>query len=131
MGLIITPIYAALLGLVFVILSLRTMRIRRKNKIAVGDGSNSQLQRAMRVHANFAEYTPIAIILVGFVESLKYSPIIIHILLSTFLLGRIVHAYGMSRINEDFRFRVFGMVMTFNLITVSSALIIFNSAKQI
>ena len=130
MGLIITPIYAALLGLVFVVLSLRTIRIRRKNKIAVGDGS-SQLQRAMRVHANFAEYTPIAIILVGFVESLKYNTIIIHILLSTFLLGRIVHAYGMSRINEDFRFRVFGMIMTFNLITVSSALIIFKSLMGI
>ena len=126
MGLIITPIYAALLGLVFVVLSLRIIRIRRKNKIAVGDGSHSQLQRAMRVHANFAEYTPIAIILVGFVESLKYNAIIIHILLSTFLLGRLVHAYGMSKLNEDFRFRVFGMVMTFNLITVSSTLIIFN-----
>jgi uncharacterized membrane protein YecN with MAPEG domain len=85
----------------------------------------------MRVHANFAEYTPIAIILVGFVENLKYNTIIIHILLSTFLLGRIVHAYGMSRINEDFRFRVFGMIMTFNLITVSSALIIFNSLMGI
>lgn len=126
MGLLITPIYAALLGLIFVVLSIKTIIIRRKNKVAVGDGNNPQLQRAMRVHANFAEYTPIAIILVGFVESLKYNEIIVHILLSLFLLGRIIHAYGLSKIDEDFRFRVFGMVMTFNVITIASGLIIFN-----
>ena len=126
MELLITPIYAALLGLIFVVLSIKTIIIRRKNKVAVGDGNNPQLQRAMRVHANFAEYTPIAIILVGFVESLKYNEIIVHILLSLFLLGRIIHAYGLSKIDEDFRFRVFGMVLTFNVITVASGLIIFN-----
>ena len=126
MGLLITPIYAALLSLIFVVLSIKTIIIRRKNKVAVGDGNNPQLQRAMRVHANFAEYTPIAIILVGFVESLKYNEIIVHILLSLFLLGRIIHAYGLSKIDEDFRFRVFGMVLTFNVITIASGLIIFN-----
>ena len=126
MGLLITPIYAALLGLIFVVLSIKTIIIRRKNKVAVGDGNKPQLQRAMRVHANFAEYTPIAIILVGFVESLKYNEIIVHILFSVFVLGRIIHAYGLSKIDEDFRFRVFGMVLTFNVITVASGLIIFN-----
>ncbi len=126
MGLFITPIYAALLGLIFVVLSVKTIIIRRKNKVAVGDGNNLLLQRAMRVHANFSEYTPLAIILVGFVESLKYNAIIVHVLLSAFLLGRIIHAYGLSQIDEDFRFRVFGMILTFNVITISSALIIFN-----
>ena len=126
MGLFITPIYAALLGLIFVVLSIKTIIIRRQNKVAVGDGNNLLLPRAMRVHANFAEYTPIAIILVGFVEGLKYNVIIVHILLTAFLLGRIIHAYGLSKIDEDFRFRVFGMVLTFNVITISSALIIFN-----
>jgi uncharacterized membrane protein YecN with MAPEG domain len=126
MGLFITPIYAAFLGLIFVVLSIKTIIIRRQNKVAVGDGNNLLLQRAIRVHANFAEYTPIAIILVGFVEGLKYNVIIVHILLTAFLLGRIIHAYGLSKIDEDFRFRVFGMVLTFNVITISSALIIFN-----
>ena len=127
MELLITPIYAALLGLIFVVLSIKTIIIRRKNKVAVGDGNKPQLQRAMRVHANFAEYTPIAIILVGFVESLKYNEIIVHILLSLFLLGRIIHAYGLSKIDEDFKFRVSGMLLTFNVIIIASGLIIFNS----
>ena len=127
MGLLITPIYAALLGLIFVVLSIKTIIIRRKSKVAVGDGNNPQLQRAMRVHANFAEYTPIAIILVGFVESLKYNEIIVHTLFSVFVLGRIIHAYGLSKIDEDFRFRVSGMVLTFNVITIASGLIVFNS----
>jgi hypothetical protein len=51
-----TPGYAALLGMIFVILSLRTirLRLRRRHRVAVGDGDNAELRRAMRVHANFA-----------------------------------------------------------------------------
>jgi uncharacterized membrane protein YecN with MAPEG domain len=29
------------------------------------------------------------------------------------LICRISHAYGISQINENFRFRIFGMAMTF------------------
>lgn len=46
----ILPIYAALLVLLFVVLSIRTLRLRRSLKIGVGDGGNPQMLRAMRVH---------------------------------------------------------------------------------
>ena len=55
MNLNITPIYVALLSLIFVYLSIRTIGLRRKNKIAIGDGGNLSLQKATRAHANFAE----------------------------------------------------------------------------
>jgi uncharacterized membrane protein YecN with MAPEG domain len=61
---LITPFYAAFLGLGFVTLSILTLRLRRKFKIALGDGGNKQLLRAIRVHSNFAEYVPLALILI-------------------------------------------------------------------
>ena len=59
----IVPAYAALLALFFVALSIRTLRLRRELRIAVGDGGNPAMLRAMRVHANFAEYVPLGLIL--------------------------------------------------------------------
>ena len=65
----ITGMYAGILALFFVALSVRTLRTRRRNQIAVGDGGNSEMLRAMRVHGNFAEYAPLALLLIALVES--------------------------------------------------------------
>jgi len=64
----VTPLYAALLGLMFIALSIRTIRLRRRYRVAIGDGRKALLQRAMRVNANFAEYVPLALLLIYFVE---------------------------------------------------------------
>jgi sulfate-transporting ATPase len=37
---VIWPLYAALLGILFVLLSVRTLRLRRRLQVAVGDGGN-------------------------------------------------------------------------------------------
>jgi uncharacterized membrane protein YecN with MAPEG domain len=47
--------YAALLALLFIALSVRTLRLRATLRIAIGDGGNERLLRASRVHGNFAE----------------------------------------------------------------------------
>lgn len=124
MALKITPIYAAFLGIVFVFLSAFVIRQRRKNKIAIGDGHNIALQKAIRAHGNFAEYTPFAIILVSFVELLNYHFILINSLMLAFILGRIFHAYGVSQTKEDFRLRVAGMILTTGVISIASLLIL-------
>jgi uncharacterized membrane protein YecN with MAPEG domain len=38
MKLEITPYYAAILALLFIVLSVRTIKTRREHKIAIGDG---------------------------------------------------------------------------------------------
>ena len=119
-----TPIYAAILGLGFVGLSFLTLRLRRQNKIALGDGGNPQLLRAIRVHSNFAEYVPIALILIYMTESIGAPIYLIHFLGISLLVGRLSHAWGVSQENEDFKFRVFGMIATFNAIIVSSLYIL-------
>jgi len=116
----ITPVYTALLALVLVVLSFRVLLMRRKMQIAVGTDGNITLARAIGAHANFIEYVPITLILIYFLESGGAAPLIIHLLCTVLLVGRVIHAYGVSQLNENFVFRVSGMVMTLGvLISVS------------
>jgi uncharacterized membrane protein YecN with MAPEG domain len=121
---LITAIYAAVLGVGFVVLSLLTIRLRRKFKIALGDDKNQQLTRAIRVHSNFAEYVPMSLILIYMNESIGAPVFLIHILGMSLLIGRLAHAWGVSQSEENFKFRIFGMAATFNALIVSSAYIL-------
>ncbi len=120
---IIVPSYAAIFALLFIFLSIRTIRLRRANKIPVGD-NNKVLQKAIRAHANFSEYVPFSLLLLIFVEMMNYSWYLVHLLCIALLIGRISHAYGVSQVEEDYRFRIYGMAMTFTSIGISSFLIL-------
>ena len=109
----ITALYTAALGALFLLLSIRTIRQRRRAQVAVGDGADPGLARAMRAHANFAEYVPLTLLLMLFVESGGAAGVWVHLLGLLLLAGRAVHAWGISQPQEDFRFRVTGMSLTF------------------
>ena len=117
----IVPVYAAILAIVFVVLSVRTVRLRRSLKIAIGDAGNQEMLRAMRVHSNFAEYVPLSLLLIYFVEASGAWTWLTHLLCLVLLVGRGVHAYGVSQVRESYRFREAGMAMTFTALLVSSA----------
>jgi len=121
---LITPAYAAIFALFYVGLSLRTLRLRRKHGIGMGDGGEILLARAVRVHANFSEYVPIALLLISFWERQGSGPIWVHILATLLLIGRIAHAVGMSQVNENGLLRVIGMVLTLNIIMLTSILLL-------
>ena len=115
----ITPIYAALLSLVFILLSIKVIKTRRMAKVAIGDGRNAQLQRAIAVHNNFAQYVPLSLLLIYFCE-LDHAPqLLIHALGVSLLISRLVHAYGVSQQIENFRLRVFGMVTNFTVLGIA------------
>ena len=116
----IVPFYAALFGLVFVYLSVRTLLLRRRLRIAIGDGDNPEMLRAMRVHSNFAEYVPLSLILLYFVEAQGGNLLMLHALCLALFAGRLSHAFGVSQTTENYRFRVAGMAMTFTAIIVAS-----------
>ena len=115
----IVPLYAALLAAFYIFLSVRVIRMRVDKRIGLGDGNNPRLQRAIRVHANFSEYVPLALILTGFVEMQHAAPALVHALCLSLLIGRIIHSYAVSQEREDVRLRVAGMVLTF--VTIGGA----------
>jgi uncharacterized protein len=108
-----TSLYAGLLALLYVYLSTRVIKARRTAGVGIGDAGNQQLLRAQRVHANFAEYVPLVLILMVLLEFQSQPLWLIHSTGALLLGGRLIHAYGVSQDPEIIRIRVTGMAMTF------------------
>lgn len=108
----VTPFYAAILAVIFIALSFRTLLLRRARGIPIGTADDPVLARAARAHANFSEYVPLTLLLLYFLETRTNAGMGLHVLCVSLIVGRLVHAYGVSQVDEDYRFRVFGMVIT-------------------
>lgn len=126
----IVPIYAAILGLIFAGLSIRTARLRKRLKIAIGDAGNRILQRAGRVHANFAEYVPFSLLLLCFVEANGTDVRIVHAMCLTLVVARGLHAWGVSHVREKFRFRITAIGLQIGVLA-SAALLILSHAIRV
>jgi len=117
----VTALYAGLLAPLFVLLAVRVIVVRYSSRVAVGDGGNALLQRRMRVHANFAEYVPFALVLMALAEGLGAAFWLMHVLGAALLAGRLSHAWGMSQAREVYAFRSAGMATSFGVILVAAA----------
>jgi uncharacterized membrane protein YecN with MAPEG domain len=116
----IVLLYAGVLALLFVALSVRTLLMRRTLRIAIGDAGNEAMLRAMRVHSNFAEYVPLSLLLIYFVEATGASAIFVHALGASVVVGRISHAFGVSQVKENYAFRIVGMTFTLAPIVIAA-----------
>lgn len=126
----ITALYAGLLGLLFVVLSIRVIAVRREARVALGDGGHAALQRRMRVHGNFAEYAPLGLILLGLAESLRTDVRLLHVIGVVLLAGRLAHAIGVSQARERFAIRVAGMMGTFAAIIIAAAACLIGAVRS-
>lgn len=112
----ITGFYAALLGLLIIVLILRIVAKRWKHRIGVGDGGEKSLLLAIRAHGNAIETIPIALILLAALELNKGSAMTLHIFGATLLVGRLLHAFGLSRSPKVSVGRFVGTVLTLTVI---------------
>lgn len=120
----ITSIYASLSALLIVRLSLFVIKLRRKNRIIIGDGGNEELQLAIRAHANALEYIPIILLLLLTLELNGAPQILVHILGTILIIGRIIHAIGLTA--KDLKKRVLGMQITiYTIISLAILNIVF------
>lgn len=110
----ITSFYAGLLSVFYVVLALNVVRFRRKFNVSLGDNNQEELQRAIRVHSNFAEFVPLALILLFLVETSIGSdnPTLIHMIGIVLFIARVFHAYGVNSGNKKLRYRAIGMLLT-------------------
>jgi uncharacterized membrane protein YecN with MAPEG domain len=95
-----------------------------KLQIALGDGKDKQLKRAIRVHGNYAEYVPLTLIMIYFVEIQSQNLSLVHGLCIAFILARLSHIYGVSQIKENIMFRMFSLFITGCVISISAISII-------
>ena len=126
----ITSIYAALLALFFVGLSVRTLLLRRSLKIAIGDGGDKIMLRAIRVHSNFAEYVPFGLLLLYLAEIQGAPSVAVHGVGLCLTIGRLSHAYGVSQENEQFKYRVLGISVTLTALVVSASFLLFVAVRN-
>lgn len=122
----LTPIFAALLGLMFLFLSLSVIRLRFSKKVSLGDGDDPDLRVAIRTHANFTEYVPISLLLLWFVEAFTYSSNMVFILGSILVVARLAHIIGMDNPKKLMIFRQIAVVATHGVILVCAIRILWH-----
>jgi len=121
--LFITSIIASVLTIIFVRLSFAVIRLRRKNKVGLGNGGHEELERAIRAQGNFAEYVPFGIMLIACLEINGAPWWLVAVPGITLIAGRLIHAKGINMPPPDFSQRVLGMKFTFNTLI---ALVVLN-----
>ena len=121
----VTPLYAGLLVLLFILLSLRVIHSRRGREIYLGDGGNPAMLRVIRGHANFVEYVPLALLLMAILEISRFSIYALHALGILLVLGRLLHAYALS-FTEHFKCgRTVGAALTIIVLLVEAAMCLY------
>ena len=111
----VTAFYAALLGILLFVLSIRVIGLRGNPIfafIAHGKGDEELLQRAIRAQGNLTEYLPTMLILLFFLETLGTESQKLHALAGTFLVGRIMHGACMGFMKSNMPLRVGGTALT-------------------
>lgn len=124
----ITGLYAALLGLIFLALSHYVIAGRKLYGVALGEGGNDDLAVRVRIHGNFAENAPIAVILMMLVEMQGAPFLSLHAMGLVLIAGRIAHIVGLRR--PSLRWRVVGMVLTQIVIFSCCAFLLWKFAVQ-
>lgn len=117
-----TALYAGLLGLLYYALMLRVIRLRFRHRVGIGDGGKPDLARAIRVHANFAEQVPFALLALALAETLGAAAWAIHALGAALLIGRLLHAWGLGRYENESPGRAVGTVLSSSALVVAALL---------
>lgn len=122
----VTLAASGFLGVILIALSLNVVAARANAKVSIGDGaaevirlgkeaSAPRLQIAIRSHANFAEYVPLALILIGGLEAAGAAHWLVKLLAILLVVGRIGHPIGMMRPAPN-PFRAGGVLLTWLVI---------------
>ena len=114
----VSSVYAAILALWILWLSLRVIRLRQKKKVRLGDGGDPELRAAIRVQGNATEYIPIALILLFLLEMNGASEVLINLAGICLITGRAFHYRALTL--DNIRLRRLGMQFTiFTIIALS------------
>ena len=124
----VTTLYAGILTIWFVVLSLRVANIRHRG-IAFGDNGDIEVARVIRAQANFAEYVPLALLMMGFLEASRYSIYLLHALGIVLVVARLVHGLALSFGAARKFGRFAGTALTVVVLLIEAALCIYQGLR--
>lgn len=90
-------LWAGLCIILLLVLALLVTRQRRKHHVEIGDGGVPDLNQAIRAFGNATEYVPAAIAGLGLLALVGAPPLLIHPIGLILFVGRVLHAFGLSR----------------------------------
>ena len=110
MSLPITALYAGIMMIFALVLSFYAGSFRGKSGISVlfGEPANMELAERIRIHQNFLEYVPMAIILMGVIEINGGNTMFLYVFGDVLIVARIAHAIGLKHDNMGHPGRVIG-----------------------
>ena len=124
----VTPLYAGVLALWFVVLSVRVVNLRRGG-IIFGDNGDIRVTRVVRAQANFAEYVPLALLMMGYLEVSRHSIYVLHALGVILVIARLLHGAALSFGWQVRAGRVAGAALTFIVLLVEAVLCLYQGLR--
>lgn len=109
----ITLYTASILGLILLYLSMNVVRYRLKKRVSFGEGKDHMMMKAIRAQANFIEYVPMIVILLGLLEANKAHDAVLYIISGLIIIGRILHMMGLFSEKDVNKARFIGASSTF------------------
>ena len=128
---VITAFYGGLLGILAIVLAVLVINQRRRTHVGIGDGGDKQLALASRAFGNFTEYAPLALVLFVLLELCGGPRLAVHLCAGAFVVGRIGHAFGISRSSGESPGRAVGVTLTFLSMLVAAIWLIVLTASKL
>jgi len=108
----VSTLYVSLFALLLLALSYRVVRLRQTLAVGLGSGGHDELDRAIRVQANFVEYVPIILLMILLAELNAMSPWLLHLAGGGLFVARVLHAWGLAgKAGRSFG-RYYGILIT-------------------
>lgn len=123
-ALYVTSLFAALLTLLYVVLSFRIIRLRWVERVGIGTGTSQPLEVAVRIHGNFAEYVPLGLILIGLMEMSGAPMWVLYSMGGLLFVARIFHAIGLTKSVGVSIYRTIGVLGTFAMLILSAGYLV-------
>ena len=129
------PVYTAIVASIMMIMQIVLMGMviaqRAKNEVDIGDGGNDTMQKAIRVHANLVENSPIFLIGLALVELIVGSTLAVGILGAIFVVARILHAIGLNMSTGVTMGRFVGTIGTMSATTGVGAYLLYLGLSEL
>lgn len=111
--------------ILLLVLSVRVVRLRRRNHVSLGDGGHPPLAHAIRAFGNASEYVPAAIGAMAVLALVAAPAALVHLVGVVLFAGRVAHAVGLSRSGRASLPRAAGVLATWLAYLIAAVALIF------
>ena len=124
----VTGLYAAFAVLLVLLLAARVSLARRRTGVGISAGGDAELGRRIRAHGNAVESLPLALLLLLLLDLGQTPTLWLHVFGVVLLVGRVLHAFGLSRTAGLSFGRFVGTALTWGVMITMAVLLLLKAA---